>query len=780
MRFGGRLIERYVIWAVLPYLLLSLLLLTAILFAQQAGRFGDLLVEARVPPGMMTELALSVLPNVLVFTLPMALLTGILIGFSRMGSDSELVAMRSAGIGTWQMLWPVLLIGALLSLPSLYVNMEMSPEAARSLRHVGTRALLYKLDSPVEPRSFSVIGARDSSNAETPVYVIYVRDGDRQRGQWGRVFLHTEMKDGSIRIVTARSGRIDSAGEQSELVLSDVALTTLPKITAWGQGEYATERLDQWRIILETGRKELLDSLRQDEAEVRLNEMNWSALNSYAVAKTGLEGRDAAIMLHKRLALSLSPLLFAFLGATLGMRVRKGGRGIGVLLSVLAMLLYYLIMLAGEQMARAGTIAPPVGAWLASLATIACGFVLLLAGRLNFLRWAREVLSPVKRPVSIEDKVKEFSSGDAGKVRLLSFPSLMDVDVIRTILLSFTVAFISLIAIFLIFTLFELWRFIITRGVGLGTVGQYLLFLLPLVTVQLLPASVLIAMLVTYALIARRHEAIAWWAGGQSVYRLMLPGLLFAAGIAVCLWVVQERLMPQANIRQDTLRAQIRGGLSTTTVGYDRQWLASAETERLYSYEYEESGVLKNPVIYDFDSEGVHLNSVMAGQSALWLAGSAQAELRGVVSLGLRAPDVGWRKRDRLMLDAMEPREVFKPATDKPSHLSAEVLSDYIKSAKRRGSNVAAVEVALQKKYAGPFGVIVMVLIGMPLALSFGRKSAMIALCMAIALGLVFWAAVGGFQQMGEYGLLPPIVAAWSPILIFAASGFYLLFRART
>src|ERR1044071_780374 len=337
MRIGGRLVERYISWAVLPYLLLSLLLLTAILFAQQAGRFGDLLVEARVPPGMIADLALSVLPNVLVFTLPMALLTGILIGFSRMGSDSELVAMRSAGVGTWQMLWPVLLLGALLTIPSLYVNLELSPDSARSLRHVGTRAALYKLDSPVEPRSFSVIGARDSSAKETPVYVIYVRDGDRQRGQWGRVFLHTEMKDGSVRIVTARSGRIDSAGEQSELVLSDVTLTTLPKITSWGQGEYSTERLEQWRIILETGRKELLDSLRHDEAEVRLNEMGWSALSVYAASKTGAENREASILLHKRLALSLSPLMFAFFGATLGMRVRKGGRGIGVLLSVLAM-----------------------------------------------------------------------------------------------------------------------------------------------------------------------------------------------------------------------------------------------------------------------------------------------------------------------------------------------------------------------------------------------------------------------------------------------------------
>src|ERR671939_624942 len=108
MRSWGRLIERYVLRAIMPYLLLSLLLLTAILFTQQASRFGELLMGTRVPVWMVIDLALSILPNVLIFTLPMALLTAILIGFSRMGSDSELTALRAAGVGTWRMLWPVL------------------------------------------------------------------------------------------------------------------------------------------------------------------------------------------------------------------------------------------------------------------------------------------------------------------------------------------------------------------------------------------------------------------------------------------------------------------------------------------------------------------------------------------------------------------------------------------------------------------------------------------------------------------------------------------------
>src|SRR5689334_8872498 len=152
---NSRLIERYIFKAVFPYLLLSLLLLTAILFTQQASRFGDLLMGNQVPMNLVQKLAFLVLPSVLTFTLPMALLTGVLIGFSRMGSDSELIALRASGVGTWKMLRPPLLMGLLLTVASLFVNLNLIPDATRSLRKIGPTALLYNLASPVDPRSFN-------------------------------------------------------------------------------------------------------------------------------------------------------------------------------------------------------------------------------------------------------------------------------------------------------------------------------------------------------------------------------------------------------------------------------------------------------------------------------------------------------------------------------------------------------------------------------------------------------------------------------------------------
>lgn len=763
------LLQRYIMAAIIPYLLMALLLLTAILLAQQSGRLAEIMVVARVPTELLAEFSLSLIPNVLVFALPTAMLVGTLVGLSRMGTDSELVALRAAGVGTWQMLWPVLLLGGLLTCAALWVNLYAAPEAARNLRRASIRAALYKLDSPVEPRTF---------NTEIPGYVIYVKDGDKARGVWGRVFLYAQEKDGTIRLVTASSGRIDSSAEQSELVLSEAISTSFPPENGRSAGGAArvTERLEQLRVALDTGRKELLGSLRRDEA--RPEEMDWGDL--IAGGDTIKESRDRLTLAHRRLALSLGPLIFALLGAGLGMRVRKGGRGFGMLLSISVLVIYYLLLLFGEQMARAGTVPPVLGAWAANLLTTAWAILLLLKKRGNFYALSSYIFLRRGAGQGNISHAAQKKTVDEHKRRPLGFPSLLDRTVIRALVLSFTLVFIALTAIIMIFTLFELWRWIIERGTGARTVLEYLLYLLPFISVQLASPSMLVAVLMTYALMARRSEAVAWWACGQSVFRLALPGLFVALCAVALLWVIQERLMPEANTRQDALRAQIRTGAARASTQAGRLWLASNETGRLYSYEYAGTGEqLDKVVVYEFDQSGVHLRRIIKGESAGWTS-PGRMVLEGVDETEMEGLRIENRQMDRLGLEKTDSPDLFKPWADKPSQLSAKDLSAYIKTIRRKGEGASPLIVALQRKYAEPWGVLVMALIGIPLALAFGRRSAVAALSSAVAVGLAFWGMTSGSQQLGAYGLLPPAVAAWAPIVIFAATGTYLLARART
>ncbi len=768
---GGSLIRSYIVKAIAPYLLLSLFLLTMILFVQQASRFAELLLATQVPLPLLAEVALSIVPNVLAFTLPMAILAGTIIGFGRMSSDSELVAMRAAGASNLSLLMPVLTIGLFFSICAAYVNLEMAPQAAQSLRRAGIQAALHRLDSPVEPRTFTT---------EIPGYVVYVRDGDKVQGRWERVFIYSEDKSGSVRLITARSGRIDAAAEQSELVLTDAVATTIPaNKTGSEQGQYITEKLAQLRVVLETGRKGLLERLRRDDPDPE--EMGFAQLRAYANARMGeREGRESATLLHRRISLSVAPLVFALLGASLSLYLRRAGRGWGSLVSLIVLIAYYMLSLFGEQLARKGTIPPYVGSWAATVIALGVSFTLLVPNLVK--SFARSPKPVDESEIAIASERRPDSSSAQERPRLLSFPSLVDMNLLRSLTTNFVFAYVTLIAIFLIFTLFELWRFIAPSRDALVLVGKYLLFLLPLATVQLMSASLLISVLVTYALMARRSEAVACWASGQSVYRLIIPGIAFALMVGLGVMLVQEKLLPKANLKQDALRSQIRAGVAHSITDVGRQWLASATTSsgRLYSYEVDEGeGRLLEPKIYEFDAEGVHLQRIVLGKSGTW-AGDKTLDVDDATVVSLATTPLEREEHQLVKIEGTEPAEAFKLRLNKPSHLSANELSSYITTIKPSGRNVVPLSIALQKKYAEPHTPWIMALFGIPLALAFGRRSAVAALASAVAIGLGYWGIAGTFQQLGEYGLLSPMVAAWSPLLIFAALGVYLLTRMKT
>ncbi len=238
--------------------------------------------------------------------------------------------------------------------------------------------------------------------------------------------------------------------------------------------------------------------------------------------------------------------------------------------------------------------------------------------------------------------------------------------------------------------------------------------------------------------------------------------------------------MPSSNLKQDALRARIKGGEARAITGAGRQWLASTENHRLYSYEFdEEHGTLVDPTVYELDSNGVHLSKVITGKRGMW-TDPTHLKITNAETLALRGMEVEREVATEKIVAAVEPPEIFRPTIDKPSQLSAIGLSTYLRAAKQRGIDVSALAVALQRKYAGPFSVIIMAFIGMPLAVSFGRRGTIIALCVAVVLSVVYWAVGGGFQQLGNHGMLRPAVAGWSPLIIFAAAGTYFLSRVRT
>src|SRR5438105_9935385 len=131
-----RLLDRYLIREIVPYLLLSLLLLTAIIFFHEASRFSELLVVASrngLPMQALARVLAALIPGILVFTLPISLLMGVLVGMGRMSGDSEIVALVASGLPRTRMLRPVLLVALVVMATMLYLTFSWMPRSIRQL-----------------------------------------------------------------------------------------------------------------------------------------------------------------------------------------------------------------------------------------------------------------------------------------------------------------------------------------------------------------------------------------------------------------------------------------------------------------------------------------------------------------------------------------------------------------------------------------------------------------------------------------------------------------------
>ncbi|KXK06911.1 MAG: putative permease [Acidobacteria bacterium OLB17] len=777
------LISRYLLGAVVPYFLFSWVLLTVILFLQQASRYSELFFNINIPSSLIWQLMIGLIPNVIAFTCPMAVLVGTIIGLSKMQGDSELTAIRAAGVGNVQIAVPIVILGIALSLFALVVNIKGVPFAAALVREVAMRSAISKFESPIEPGIFYT---------EIDGYTILARDTDPTNGDLKRVFIsQKDSANGVYRLITSDIGRIQIAGESTELVLENAAVVTIPE--AENGGKYAFERIHDIRVALKTKRAELLKRLA---SSVRLpDELGLEDLTDAAAAAEGKTRVEAQIVLFRRFVMSLTPLIFSLLGMMMVLRFRRGGRGFGIVLALGALVGYYLVAFSGEQLARAGALPVAVASLLPVAASLAAMFWLVYGPRFRFAESASNFIS------SRIERFKGRSAGLSFKNRIVDVTSgLRDFDIAASVAWYFLLATAFLLIVFLIFTAFDTWRFASQVENGGWMLVKYLTFLVPFAYLQIAPSAAMIAILAAYAIKSRNNELVTWAAAGQSMFRLLMPCLALALVLGVADFAVQETIAPRANQVQDSVRAELRSGGKPAPP--KRLW--TSEGKYLFSY------ILGPDGPYSRKGEGRHYSASDNEMDRLRGSGSVGFSARDIFVLEfsddneklqtvyraragefndslVRLFDVVSISRSESGLDEEIKREVelkaefdpFRNVGGKPNHLSVRELAESAAAAGAR-SERDTYAVGVQKRIASLFVPLVIVLFSAPWGISLRRAPMVSSLSVAVGLWLVFIGLTNIFEQYGASGFLPPIVAVWTPVFGFATLGIYLISRIRT
>ena len=757
----SRSISLYLIRAIVPYFLFSWLLLSVILFVQQAGRFSDIFFSANIPAKLIWQLSIALIPNVISFTCPMAVLVGVIIGLSKMQADSELTAIRASGVGNIQITAPIILLGILLSIFSVYVNWQGVPLAARMVRQVAIQTAIQKLESPIEPGVF---------NTEVAGYTIYIKDGDVGEGKWRNIFIH--QKDdaaGVTRLITSTSGRIDSTGEASELYLENAVVTTLS-----GKAEdqkVVSEKVGEVRVAIKTKRGELIEKL--GSGDLSPEELGLAQLADYAKNKDGKDKVEAQLIWQRRIVLSITPLLFCLLGASMMLRFNKGGRAFATSLALASLIGYYLLAFLGEQLARTDKIGVAVAAALPITASLAAVFWFSYSGRIgsrwNFGDFFGHTFRTLKARASNFRTRNVFVNLTTG---------LRDFDILTDLIAYYLLTLAFLATVFQIFTAFELWKFAGSIDGGIVLLGKYLVYLLPFIYIQLSPSAAMVATLATYVIKSRRNEIVTWTSAGQSVYRLLFPCLLAMFVLGAFNYGVRELVIPRANQLQDQYRERIRSR------GIDAQkdrplWVAN--DTRIYSFSLKNNASdnvirVSDLTVYDFDKESGRLQTLYHVPEALWDRDRITFEGPGE-KLNVGAGGVS---RETISGGSLaESTNPFFEIRKKPSQLNSADTRSQIRTSESVVEQ-RAFAVSLNKIYSNLFLPFVIALFTAPFALSLSRTGKAATVGFAIGLWLIFMSVSSTFEQFGLNGDMSPAIAVWGPLMGFALLGAYLLSRVRT
>jgi LPS export ABC transporter permease LptG len=658
------------------------------------------------------------------------------------------------------------------------------PAANQSFREIVYGVITQRVETEIKPRVFF---------EDFPNRVLYVGDTG-PGGSWRDVFLADTSRPDEPTVFTAASGRLVINRDKRTV---DLILLSGSRHTASLKDPSKYEVAEFAELILGLDPESVF---RMTEILKGDNEMTVPELKARAAAlrKQGLSSHAPLMALHRKFSLPVACLVFGVIGLALGLQQARGGKlaafvpGIGVIFA------YYILEYQGRQMAKGQMVPAWLAVWSPDLVLGAAGVALL------FWR-ARSADKPLR--FSIPDgwqfwrrRAPVESAGESsgrpapgrGKrvvvvLRLpqLNLPSfrLLDGYVTRLALKVAALTFVGLLGIFYISTFIDMSDKLFKGQTTAATLGQFFYYQTPQFVFFIIPLTILIAGMVTIGILTKNSEIVVMQACGISLYRVAVPLVAVAALASGAMFLVQDRVLPHSNRRASELKHIIRGGAPRTFDVVNRKWLV-ARNSSVYNYMFydQRRQELNGLSILDFSPNGgslvrrVYVGSATYDPKTSQVWRSTDGWMREFANGTELKAFVTFPSRD-LTLEAPTYFATESPDADRMTYAQ---LKRYISDLAASGVNVVPQTVLLYRKLSFPFVTLIMTLIAVPFAVTTGRRGALYGIAAGISIAVAYWIAINTFTAIGSAGMLPPLLAAWAPNVLFGAGAAYLLLTVRT
>ncbi|MBW4654019.1 MAG: LptF/LptG family permease [Kaiparowitsia implicata GSE-PSE-MK54-09C] len=365
--------DRYIISELIPPFLFGVGAFTSV--GVSIGSLFHLVnqvVERGLPLSIAFEVLLLKMPEFIVYSFPTSVLLAMLMTFSRLSGDSELVALRGCGVSVYRL---------------------VAPTIAFCLVVTGLTFMFQEVIMPATNYRASTTLER-ALGRERPQF----RDRDILYQEYGTV----TREDGSRENAMSRlfyAKEFDGV-EMHGLTILDFSRTGLSQIVSsraaeWNPGEnlwnfrdgtiYVVSEDGSFRNIVKFDEQALqlprapIDLARRSRD---YNEMNIAqAIERYQVIKNSNNEnriRELRVRIHQKFSLPFICVAFGLVGAALGTQLRRTGRATGFAISILVVFLYYLSAFMSGAIAQAGFVHPLIGAWFPNAFGLSVGLFLLM------------------------------------------------------------------------------------------------------------------------------------------------------------------------------------------------------------------------------------------------------------------------------------------------------------------------------------------------------------------------------------------------------------------
>lgn len=322
------------------------------------------------------------------------------------------------------------------------------------------------------------------------------------------------------------------------------------------------------------------------------------------------------------------------------------------------------------------------------------------------------------------------------------------------------------------------------KGIGISTILLFFVAQLPKVVGLMVPVATLVGVMITLTIMARGSEIVAFKAGGVSLYRLSAPILVSALGLSLGTFMLSDLVAPQTTTVANSIwQGQVKDRLDSSTVVHD-VWLKDVHLiQHLGSYD-EADGSAKDLTLVFTDDE-MRLVRRLEAKGGKFMNG--QLILHEVLDKVYQRSAVISDQRFTMyryglyVLDNWPaPPPGFGRSDLNSEELSVAQLWRTIDRLRAEGFSPVRQRVDLQFKFSFAFLPIIMVVVGLPIGF-WREKGGSIALGLAsgLVLSFLYLITMELARSLGYSGLLPPLVAAWLPNMIFLLFGAYLFSYVR-